>query len=89
MFHLLPFAVGLLAGAAAVKLMREDKTKDGLEKVQDRLREATVSSLSAIEKSSARLRGRLAGTEDAADPVEAGETAAPPAAPAAKEGDAQ
>jgi hypothetical protein len=89
MFHLLPFAVGLLAGAAAVKLMREDKTKDGLEKVQDRLREATVNSLSAIEKSSARLRDRLAGAEDAA---EAGETAAPPAVPAvpaAKEGDAQ
>ena len=86
MFHLLPFAVGLLAGAAAVKLIREDKAKDGLEKVQDRLREATVNSLSAIEKSSARLRDRLDSAANSADTAGGGETAAPPAAPVAKEG---
>lgn len=71
MFPLLPFVAGLLAGAAAIKLIREKKTKDRLEKVQGRLREATVSSLTAIEKSSAHLRTRLAAEIDQAEPVTA------------------
>ena len=86
MFHLLPFAVGLLAGAAAVRLIRDDKTRDGLEKAQERLREATVSSLSAIEQSSARLRDRLVSAPDAVEPA-AEPGPAPESAPtSAKEG---
>ena len=83
MFHLLPFAAGLLAGAAAIKLIREDKAKAGLDKVQDRLRDATVSSLTAIEQSSARLRGRLAGEAGASAEAEA-EAVASVVAPAVK-----
>ena len=66
MFPLLPFAVGLLTGAAGVRLLRNDKAKIQLAKAQDRLREATVSSLNAIETSSARLRTRLDQTADPA-----------------------
>ncbi len=72
MFPLLPFAVGLLTGAAGIRLLRNEKAKKQLDKAQDRLREATVSSLTAIESSSARLRTRLD------QPAEA----TPPAAPA-------
>lgn len=84
MFHLLPFAAGLLAGAAAIKLIRDDKAKSGLEKAQDRLREATVSSLTAIEQSSARLRGRLAGEGGASAAAEPAAVVAAVATPAAK-----
>ena len=86
MFHLLPFAAGLLAGAAAVKLIREDKAKAGLDKAQDRLREATVSGLSAIEQSSARLRSRLASetATTASDAVAAAPALAPVAAKPAR-----
>ena len=65
MFPLLPFAVGLLTGAAGVRLLRNEKAKIQLAKAQDRLREATVTSLNAIETSSARLRSRLDQTEPA------------------------
>lgn len=60
MFHLLPFTVGLLAGAAAVKMVKNDQAKNQLDKAQNTLLRATVSSLSAIEQSSARLRAKLA-----------------------------
>ncbi len=59
MFPLLPFAVGLLTGAVAVKLVRNEKAKKQLDKAQEMLREATVSSLNSIEKSSSRLRDKL------------------------------
>jgi len=59
MFPLLPFAVGLLTGAATIRLFKNENAKKQLTKAQDRLREATVSSLSAIEHSSAQLRSRL------------------------------
>lgn len=65
MFPLLPFAVGLLTGAAGVRLLRNERAKIQLAKAQDRLREATVTSLNAIETSSARLRSRLDQTEPA------------------------
>ena len=45
MFPLLPFAVGSLTGAVAVKLVRNEKAKKQLVKAQEMLREATVSSL--------------------------------------------
>lgn len=66
MFPLLPFAVGLLTGAAGVRLLRNEKAKIQLAKAQDRLREATVTSLNAIETSSARLRTRLDQTAEPA-----------------------
>ena len=66
MFPLLPFAVGLLTGAAGVRLLRNEKAKIQLAKAQDRLREATVTSLNAIETSSARLRTRLDQTVEPA-----------------------
>ncbi|WP_200175093.1 hypothetical protein [Ectothiorhodospira shaposhnikovii] len=59
MYHLIPFAAGAVVGALAVRLLRTDKTRQGLEKAQDSLREATVSSLSSIEHASARARKRL------------------------------
>ena len=59
MLPLIPFAVGILTGVAAVKLVRNEKAKKGLECAQERLQNATVSSLAAIELSSARLRQRL------------------------------
>jgi hypothetical protein len=70
MFPLFPFVAGVLTGAVALRLIKTDKTKAGLEKAQDKLRGATVSSLEAIESASARVRQRLA-----ADDAEASTTA--------------
>lgn len=78
MFPLLPFAAGLLAGAVAIKMFRSEKALKQLDQAQNRLREATVSGLSAVEQSTARLRDKL----QAAAP--AGETAAAPAGKKAK-----
>ncbi|WP_238996003.1 hypothetical protein [Azotobacter chroococcum] len=60
MFHIIPFAVGIVTGAVILKLLRSDKTQEGLEKAQGGLRSATVSSLEAIESASAKARARLA-----------------------------
>ncbi len=60
MIPLLPFALGLLGGAAAVGLLRNKQTRGGLVSARTRLCEATVSGLAAAERSSARLRERLA-----------------------------
>lgn len=59
MFPLLPFAAGLLVGAATIKILRGEKTQKRLDQAQDRLRKVTVNSLSTIEQSSARLRDKL------------------------------
>lgn len=70
MLPLLPFAAGLLAGAVAVKLLRaprtreeldkvQDKARHGLEKAQDKLRDAAISGLAAVENSSAAMKLRL------------------------------
>ena len=75
MFPLLPFAVGLLTGAVAVKLVRNEKAKKQLDKAQEMLREATVSSLNSIEKSSSRLRDKLQ-TAPAAEQLPAAKPAA-------------
>ncbi|KON80705.1 hypothetical protein PA01_02795 [Azoarcus sp. PA01] len=60
MYPLLPFAVGLVTGALGIRLLKAGKTRATLDKAQERLREATVSSLNAIEHSSAHLRAKLA-----------------------------
>ena len=70
MFPLIPFAVGILTGVAAVKLVRNEKAKKGLESAQEHLQSATVSGLAAIEQSSARLRHRLEAPNEAETSVE-------------------
>lgn len=87
MLPLLPFAAGLLAGAVSVKLLRSDKTRDGLNAAKSRLRAATVSGLNKLEHSTAAVRERLASADEA--PAAAAEAAAttaepPAAAPAAQ-----
>lgn len=84
MFPLLPFAVGLLTGAAGIRLLRNEKAKKQLDKAQDRLREATVSSLTAIESSSARLRTRLDQPAAATPPTAPAKAPRKPAAPRKK-----
>ena len=59
MFPLLPFAAGLLTGAVVTRLIKPEKARTTLDKAQERVREATVSSLAAIEHTSAGLRARL------------------------------
>lgn len=82
MLPLIPFAAGILTGVVAIKLARNEKAKKHLENAQERLQNATVSGLSAIEQSSARLRNRLQAPVDAE--VAAEEAAvAPVAAPKA------
>lgn len=63
MLPLLPFAAGLLTGAVVVKLWRKDKTSLQLDTARDKIREATVSGLSRLESSSARMRDRLSAVE--------------------------
>ncbi|MFA6022392.1 MAG: hypothetical protein WC722_19205 [Rhodospirillales bacterium] len=76
MLPLLTFASGLLAGIVGVKLLKKvkapdslgnfgDKARSGLDKAQAGLRDATVTSLSAIEKSTASLRAKLTPEEQA------------------------
>lgn len=73
MLPLLPFVAGIATGALAIKLWRGQNARTGLgqaqEKLQaatgtakEKLRKATVSSLAAIEQSSAKLRTRLIGS---------------------------
>jgi hypothetical protein len=83
MLPLLPFAAGLLTGAAVVSLFGDEKTKTRLDKVQDRLREATVSGLGTIEQSMARLRGKIQTPPSAA--AHADDTDTPTAATVAKQ----
>lgn len=77
MLPFLTFASGIIAGIVGVKLLKNvktpealgnvgDKARSGLDKAQAGLRDATVSSLSVIEKSSASLRAKLAPEEPAA-----------------------
>ncbi|CAA7622436.1 hypothetical protein [Magnetospirillum sp. SS-4] len=75
MHPLLTFASGLLAGIVGVRLLNKTaapaaarleglggKARQGLGQAQAGLREATISGLAAIEKSSAGLRARLTPT---------------------------
>lgn len=80
MFPLFPFVAGVLTGAVALRLIRTDRTRAGLEKAQERLRDATVSSLEALESASARARKRLGAETGEAAAAGEGEGGAPPAA---------
>ncbi len=83
MLPLLPFAAGLVTGAVAIKMMRNQKTRAALDNARDSLRKASVSGLARLESSTAAMRERLSATdaplppETAATPVE---VAAPPEA---------
>ena len=84
MFPLFPFVAGVLTGAVALRLIKTDKTKAWLDKAQDKLRDATVSSLEAIEHASARARKRLTAAEADEDGESMPAEAAEPSAPAAR-----
>lgn len=91
MHPLLTFAGGLLAGIIGVRVLNKapavaaakleglgDKARSGLSEVREGLRGAAVEGLSAVEKSSAALRGKLAPAVPAeAAPAAAVKTAAP------------
>ncbi|MDD2664702.1 MAG: hypothetical protein PHD19_13215 [Dechloromonas sp.] len=70
MLPLLPFVAGLVAGAAAVKLWRNEKTAQTLTNAKVKIRSATVSGLSRLESSSASMREKLAVGEAAPDPAD-------------------
>ncbi|MCC4117513.1 hypothetical protein LLG90_19330 [Aromatoleum toluclasticum] len=56
---MLPFAIGAMVGAAAVRLLKTVSLRGSLDKAQERLRDATITSLDAIEHSSAGLKAKL------------------------------
>jgi hypothetical protein len=60
MLHFIRFAVGVVTGIAATQLLKNKTAKASLEKAEDWLRDATISSLQAIEKASAKARAQLA-----------------------------
>lgn len=72
MIRFLPFTLGILAGTVAVNVVRSGKVQRGGEKAREALRSATVGGLSAIEKSSAKMRARLAADEEKPAGDEAG-----------------
>lgn len=83
MLPFLTFASGIVAGVVGVQLLKTAKTthgvgtlgakaRNGLDKAGEGVRDATLSGLSAIEKSSAALRAKLTpedGAQAAATPV--------------------
>lgn len=94
MLPVLTFAAGLIVGAAGYRALKKSKSsvnlraagdaaRDGLGKAQSGLRQAAVSGLSAVERSSANLRVKLETVPaEAEEPVSAA-AAAPEAAPEA------
>lgn len=52
MLPLLPFFAGLLAGGVAVKLLRSEFTRNGLEVAKETLRHASTVTLTAVDKPS-------------------------------------
>lgn len=78
MLPLLPFAAGLLAGAAAIKLWRNESTRAGIDKAQDKLRQATAFGLSAIKHTSAAIGRHVAPEAPPAAAPEPAPVKAPP-----------
>lgn len=64
MYRFIRFAAGVLTGVAAMALIKNKQTKAGLEKAEDKLRDAAVSTLRTVEKASAKTRERLASKEE-------------------------
>lgn len=78
MLPLLTFASGIVAGIVGVRLLKKNKGSgslkslgqkacSGLDRAGEGLRDATVSGLSALEQSSASLRGQLTPSAPAAE----------------------
>lgn len=95
MHPLLTFTTGILAGIFGVKLLNKatppaaaqlgtigGKARDGLAQAQSGLRDATVTGLAAIERSSANLRAKLAPA--ASEPAEPAKPRRARKAPGAK-----
>lgn len=59
MLPLIPFALGIATGVAAVRLFKSSASKDKLDQLQNRLKEATVSSLESVSNASNRMKSRL------------------------------
>lgn len=82
MLPILTFASGIIAGALGVRWIKKSKApaqlttlarkaRDGFDKAGEELRDVTASGLSAVEKSTASLRAKLAGQTEppAAEPA--------------------
>jgi len=92
MLPVLTFVAGVAAGALGVRMLKKSKTpakltalahkaRSGFDKAGEELRDVTVSGLSAVEKSSANLRAKLAGqTETSTEPTDAAPASDEPAA---------
>jgi hypothetical protein len=95
MLPVLTFVAGIAAGALGVQMLKKTKApakltdlahkaRSGFDKAGEELRDVTVSGLSAVEKSSANLRAKLAGqttaaTDQAGAPSATDDSAAEPA----------
>ena len=99
MVPLLTFATGLVIGIAGVRLLRSatldasatpsaddigQKARQGFDRGRSGLREAAVSGLTAVERTSAGLREKLAPEPSAQPPATAEAEAPAEAPPAAK-----
>lgn len=80
MHPLLTFSAGLIAGVAAIRALKSNKTRSaaasgrdqirsGLDSAQATLRGAAIAGLSAVEHSSARLRTRLTPAPETDEPT--------------------
>lgn len=87
MLPLLPFAAGIIAGGLAVRWLRDENTRTGLQKARATLHTATQNSLATIKSSTAAVKQRFtappaeAATQDAAMPDIAKPAAKAKAAP--------
>lgn len=72
MLPLLPCAAGIIAGGLAVRWLRDENTRTGLQKARATLHTATQNSLATIKSSTAAVKQRFtappaeAATQDAA-----------------------
>lgn len=63
MIHIVPFALGALAGAIGMRLLKGHKAKADLQQATAQLRQATLQGLSAVEQGSAKLRQKIEAAE--------------------------
>lgn len=85
MFPLLPFAAGIVAGGLAVRWLRDENTRAGLQKARETLHTATQSSLATIKSSAVAVKQRFASAPaDVAAPDTAKPAAKAKAAPRKK-----
>lgn len=68
---MLPFVIGAIVGAAAMRLTQNKLPAQPLQKAGESLRKTGVAGLSALERSSAQLRNRLEGDSAVLQPDDA------------------